>query len=126
VWAEAGSQFTLLFENWVIDMLKECDITGANRLTATSWHEAWNIMDKAVRRGLRRKQDRVSEYLGVDEKSFAKRHCYETLVCDLSKGTVECVIDDRRQESLEAYFGQFSEEEVKGIKAIAMDMWDLT
>ena len=65
-------------------------------------------MDKAVERGLSRKQ----------------RHRYETLICDLSNGTVECVIEDRRQDSLEAYFGQFSKEELKGIKAIVMDMWD--
>jgi transposase len=123
-WAEAGSRFSLLFENWVIDTLKECDITGANHLTGTSWYEAWNIMDKAVERGLCRKQSRVPEYLGIDEKSFAKRHRYETLICDLSKGTVECVIEDRRQESLEAYYAQFSKEELQGIKAIAMDMWD--
>jgi len=130
-WAEPGSRFTLLFENWVIDTLlpgwqtgKECDITGANHLTGTSWYEAWNIMDKAVQRGLSRKERRVPEYLGIDEKSFAKRHRYETLICDLSKGTVECVIEDRRQESLETYFRQFSEEELKEIKAIVMDMWD--
>ena len=123
-WAEPGSRFTLLFENWVIDTLKECDITGTNHLTGTSWYEAWNIMDKAVERGLSRKKRRIPEYLGIDEKSFAKGHRYETVICDLSKGTVECVIEDRKQESLEAYFGQFSKEDLKGIKAIVMDMWD--
>ena len=81
-------------------------------------------MDKAVQRGLSRKEQRVPECLGIDVKSFTKRHHYETLICDLSKGIVECVIRGRRQESLEAYFQQFSEEELKGIKAIVMDMWD--
>ncbi len=123
-WAESGSRFTLLYENWVIDTLKQCDVTGANHLTGTSWYEAWNIMEKAVARGLLRKKSRVPEYLGIDEKSFAKRHRYETLVCDLINGTVECVLEDRSQDSLEAYYGQFSKEELKGIKAIAMDMWD--
>jgi len=99
-WAEPSSRFTLLFENWVIDTLKECDITGTNHLTGTSWYEAWNIMNKAVERGLSRKRRRVPEYLGIDEKSFAKGHRYETVICDLSKGTVECVIEDRKQESL--------------------------
>jgi transposase len=124
LWAEPGSRFTLLYENWVIDTLKECDVTGANHLTGTSWYEAWNIMEKAVARGLLRKKSRVPEYLGIDEKSFAKRHRYETLVCDLINGTVECVLEDRSQDSLEGYYGQFSKEELKGIKAIAMDMWD--
>ena len=123
-WAEPGSRFTLLYENWVIDTLKECDVTGVNRLTGTSWYEAWNIMEKAVARGLGRKKNLVPAHLGIDEKSFAKRHRYETLVCDLSKGTVECVLEDRGQESLECYYGQFTKEELAGIKAIAMDMWD--
>ena len=123
-WAEPGSRFTLLYENWVIDTLRECDVTGANRLTGTSWYEAWNIMEKAVARGLSRKENLVPAYLGIDEKSFAKRHRYETLVCDLIGGTVECVLEDRGQDSLEGYYGQFSKEELAGIKAIAMDMWD--
>ena len=123
-WAEPGSRFSLLFENLVIYALKECDLTWTNRLTDTRWYEAWNIMEKAVERGLRRKKNVVPDYLGVDEKSFAKRHRYETLVCDLRKGTVECVLEDREQGSLEGYYGQFPKEELKGIKAIAMDMWD--
>lgn len=123
-WAERGSHFTLLCENWVIDTLKECDVTGATHLTGISWDEAWGTMDRAVCRGLSRKQRRVPEYLGIDEKSFAKRHRYETVVCDLSRGTVEYVVEDRKQESLEAYYKLFSEEELKGMKAVAMDMWE--
>ena len=123
-WAEPGNRFTLLFENWVIDTLMECDVTGTNHLTDTSWYEAWNIMEKAVERGLSRKKCVVPDYLGIDEKSFTRRHCYETLVCDLRGGTVECVLEDRGQDSLEGYYGQFSKKELKGIKAIAMDMWD--
>ena len=30
------------------------------------------------------------------------RHRYETLICDAEHGTVEYVVEDRRQESLEA------------------------
>jgi transposase len=123
-WAEHGSRFTLLFENKVIDTLKECDVTGANRLTGTTWSEAWNVMEKAIERGLKRKKVSVPEYIGIDEKSFAKRHKYETLVCNLRTGTVECVLDERDQESLESYYSQFDTEDLAVIKAIAMDMWD--
>jgi len=108
----------------VIDNLKECDVTGANRLTATSWYEAWSIMERAVARGFKRKASLVPDYLGIDEKFFAKRHRYETLVCDLRASTVQCVLEDRGQDSLEGYYGQFSKDKLAGIKAIAMDMWD--
>jgi transposase len=123
-WAEPGSRFSLLYENRVIDTLKECDVTGTGRLTGASWDEAWGIMDRAVTRGLKTKEVKVPEYLGIDEKSFAKRHRYETLVCDLVCGTVECVLEDRTQESLEGYYGQFSKAELGAIKAVAMDMWE--
>ena len=123
-WAELGSRFTLLFENRLIDILKECDVTGAGRIAAVSWDEGWGIMDRAVIRGMKRKQGKVPEYVGIDEKSFAKRHKYETLVCDLVKGTVECVLQERTQESLEGYWGQFSLEELADTEAIAMDMWE--
>jgi transposase len=81
-------------------------------------------MEKAVQRGLSRKKNLVADYLGIDEKSFATRHRYETVVCDLINGTVECVCEDRGQDSLEGYYGQFSKIELHGVKAIAMDMGD--
>jgi transposase len=48
----------------------------------------------------------------------------QTLVCDLERGTIEYVVDDRKQQSLEEYFREFTDEELAGVKAAAMDMWD--
>ena len=123
-WAEPRSQFTRKFEMRLIDTLKECDVTGVTRLSGTSWDETWGVMMKAVARGLSRKERRVPERIGIDEKSVGKGHDYESLVCDLDRGTVEYVVDDRKQESLESYFRQFTAEELSQIKAIAMDMWE--
>ena len=123
-WASPGSQFTLRLECRVIDTLKECDVTGTTRLTGLSWDEAWGVLDRAVARGRSRKERRIPEYLSIDEKAFAKRHRYETLVCDLRRGTVEYVTDDKSQESLERYYSQFTAEELAQVKAVAMDMCD--
>src|SRR3990172_7533625 len=123
-WAGPGSPFTLRCESWLIDTLKECDVSGVGRRTGTSWDEAWGIVERAVARGLDRKERRIPQYLGVDEKAFSKRHRYETIVCDLKKGTVEYVVEDRTQESLERYYRQFTVKELRGGKAVAMDMWD--
>jgi transposase len=108
----------------LIDTLQECDITGVSRLTGASWDESWGVMVKAVARGKARKTHRIPEYLSIDEKAFAKRHRYETLICDLKRGTVEHIVEDRQQESLEGYYRQFKEEERASVKAVAMDMWD--
>ncbi len=59
----------------------------------------------------------------MDEKSFAKRQKYETILCDLQKGVIEYVGEDRKQESLEAYFQLFTEEAWEAVQAISMDMW---
>ena len=123
-WAEPRSRFTAMFESFAIKVLLQADVTGARRILRVSWDEAWHIQERAVARGLRAKKSRVLSFLGVDEKSFAKRHNYMTLVCDIEKGTVEHVADDRRTESLESYFTGLTAKQLAGIKAITVDMWD--
>jgi transposase len=59
-WAEPKSRFMMLFERLVIDVLRETDVLGATRLLRISWDEAWGVMEKAVQRGLLRKQRRAS------------------------------------------------------------------
>ena len=123
-WAEPGSDMTMAFESHLIALEGECSVQGVFRLTNVSWDRCWGVMGRAVQRGQRRKGKQIPEYIGVDEKSFSKGHKYETLVCDIRKGTVEYVADDRRQESLEKYYGQFDKKERERVKAVAMDMWD--
>jgi transposase len=123
-WAKPGSDMTMAFEKYVIDLEKECNIVGVSRLTGLSWDRCWTVMDRAVRRGTRRKERGIPVRMGVDEKSFARRHKYETLVCDMDQRTIEYVGDTRRQEALAAYYKQFSEEEREKVEAVAMDMWD--
>jgi len=123
-WAEPGSDLTRALECQVIDLEKECSIEAVSRLTGLSWDRCWGVMERAVKRGQVRKEQRIPTYLGVDEKSFAKRHKYETLVCDLQNKTIEYVSDDRTQESLKAYYQRFTEEELETVEAVCMDMWE--
>ncbi len=97
-WAEPGSDLTSAMEAHLIDLEKECPLQAVSRLTGLSWDRCWGMMDRSVRRGQRRKTWKVPTYSGVDEKSFAKRHQYMTLVCDLETRSVEYVADARRQE----------------------------
>jgi transposase len=123
-WALPGARFTLPFERYAIDTLLEADVLGASRLLNLSWDEAWHVMERAVARGLHAKKRRVISLLGVDEKSFAKRHRYITLVCDLKRGTVEYIAADHKKTSLDAYYLSLTKKQLAGIQAMAMDMWD--
>ena len=123
-WAEPMSRFTVLFERLAIDVLKECDVEGAARLLRLSWDEAWHLMDRAVARGLAAKPLVVPALVGVDEKAAGRGQDYITIVSNLATGTVEYLADERRRESLDGFFSQFSTDECQGIEAVAMDMWD--
>lgn len=123
-WAEPKSRLTLLMERWAINVIGECaTIEGARRLLGLTWDEAWGVMERAVRRGLSRKEQRSIHYLGVDEKAFRKGHSYMTVVCDLSRATVEHVAEKRKTASLEEYYRSLKREQLEGIRAVSMDMW---
>lgn len=123
-WAESSSRFTVLFERLAIDWMQEAGRSAVARRMGISWDQADRIMQRAVTRGLARRKQEVVPHLGVDEKSFQKRHEYVTLVCDLDKGHVLYVGDDRKRETLDAFYESLSQTQREGIEAVAMDMWD--
>src|SRR5207247_1981060 len=123
-WAEARSRFTSLFERLAIEVLLATDVSGATRILRISWDEAWAILERAVARGQAAKAQALPERIGVDEKAAAKGHRYLTLVCDLGRGTVEYIAEERKQASLDGYFAQLPLERRATIEAIAMDMWE--
>ena len=121
-WAEPGSQFTALFEALAIDWLKQASVTAVAKHLRISWDEASGIMERAVRRGLERREAEPVRYVGVDETSFAKRHEYVTVVADLDRARVLYVADDRTQASLDGYWAGLSHDHLMAIEAVAMDM----
>lgn len=123
-WAAPRSRFTLLFERLAIDVLRQCDVSGATRILRISWDEAWGLMERAVTRGKQRKARTVVRRVGGDEKAAAKGHHYLTLVCDLDEGPVEHIAEDRKQESLDRYDAGLTQAQRDGIEAVAMDRWE--
>ena len=56
-WAEPKSRFTLMFERFAIDVLRETDVQGATELLRISWDQAHHIMQRVVERGLARRAE---------------------------------------------------------------------
>jgi transposase len=123
-WAEPGSRFTALFERLAIDWLKVASQKAVGQQLNLSWDEIHGIMERAVARGLKRRQAEVVKRIGVDEKAFRKGHRYLTLVNDLAHSRVLYVAEDRKETSLDGFWPTLSDEQREGIEAIAMDMWD--
>jgi transposase len=122
-WAERGSRFTALFEALVIDWLREASESAVARQLHLSWDEVDGIMARAVRRGLQRREQAMPRRLGVDETSFQKRHEYVTVVSDVDKGVALHVADNRKQESLDAFFARLPPGVLSAIEVVCMDMW---
>jgi transposase len=124
-WAAPHGRFTLLMERFVIDVLQACQtVKGACALIGISWDQAWHVLERAVARGLSRKEAVEIARIGVDEKAFRKGHRSMTIVSDIDRGTVDFVTEGREQASLAAYFGSRTPKQLNAIKAMAMDMWE--
>jgi transposase len=123
-WAGKGSRFTLLFESFAIDVLKACSsVKAAAELMRVNWHQVNEIKRRAVARGLERRESEPIKYLGIDEKSFRKGHNYVSLLTDLQGSRVLDVVEGRDGAACDKLFGTLSEEQLKNVEAIAMDMW---
>lgn len=123
-WSEPGSGFTALFEALVIDWLKEASISAVSRQLKLSWNAIDGIMQRAVRRGLaRRDVGAICKRMGVDETAFRKRHDYVTVVTDQQRGHVIHVADDRKKASLVAFYDGLTKAQKASIESISMDMW---
>ena len=123
-WSEPGSHFTALFEAMAIDWLKQATLKAVAKQMRLSWDEADGIQQRAVRRGLERRQLEAPRFAGIDETSFQKRNEYVTVVSDLEKGHVLHIADDRGEKALDGFWGQLSKAQLAKIEAVAMDMWE--
>lgn len=120
-WAEAGSRFTAMFEAIAIDWLHEASISAVARRLRLSWDEVDGIQQRAVQRGLERREAHKLEHIGVDETSFQKRHQYVTVITEA--GRVVHVADGRKKTALRSFYETLSDQELAGLKSVSMDMW---
>jgi transposase len=122
-WAEKGSRFTLLFERFVVAVLLGTqNITAASGLVDLSWDQLHRIMERAVERGLERRDLETLRHLGMDEKSFAKGKSYVSVMTDLDEGRVLEVMDGRDMSAGEMLLATLPDEVKEQIEAVCIDM----
>ena len=122
-WSEPRSRFTALFEAVVISWLKDASTSAVAAHLQLSWDQVAGIQQRAVQRGLKRRERHLPRRIGIDETSFQKRHEYVTVVTDLNSGAVIHVADGRKGEVLDAFYAPFTDEERSSVEAVSMDMW---
>jgi transposase len=123
-WAEGSSRFTLFFESFAIEVLEACPTARASELLKITWDEADGIKQRAVRRGLARRQITGLKYVCVDEKAVGRGQDYVTVVTGVLAGKPQVLYlgDGRDEAALNGFWEWLRPEACAGIKAVSMDM----
>lgn len=123
-WAEKYSRFTLLFEAFAVRVLQAANnVKRAAALLGLDWDSVHRIMKRAVERGLARRQLEEVRHVGIDEKSFRRRHNYLSLLTDLSGARVLEVSEGRDQAGADRLWEALPAEQAAQVEAAAIDMW---
>jgi transposase len=105
----------------------ECQSAPVSEV-AERWGISWDRAKAADMRFLAdwaeaRPRRRV-RHVGLDEVSYAKRHRYYTVLCDLDEAEVIDLVKDRTREATDSLLqGGLSAEQRRSVKAACIDMW---
>lgn len=124
-WAGKRSRFTLRYERFALEVLLACrGVSAAAQLLGLSWDQLHLLMERAVERGLQRRELKELRSVGMDEKSFAKGQSYVSLLTDLGpeQGRVLEVTPGNDREAADLLFGSLPAEVLQGIEAVCIDM----
>ena len=124
-WAGRNSRFTLLFEAFAIRVLQAArSVEEARKLLGLNWHQVEAIRQRAVARGLSRREEEAIACLGVDEKSFRRGHNYITSAVDLEGSRVLEVVEERTEVACRSLLeAALTEKQRSQVEAVALDMW---
>ena|SRR5437868_5177614 len=124
-WAGKNSRFTLMFEAFAIRVLQASEtVKSGAGLLRLDWHSAHQIMERAVERGLQRRQMETVRLIGIDEKSFGRGQDYVSLMSDLEQSRVLDVVPDRTAEACQELWIRLGSEQSRKVEAVTIDMWE--
>ena len=123
-WAEPHGRFTLMFEAFAVRVLQAAaSISQAQQLLRLSWSSLQTIMDRAVERGMARRDLDDVTHIGIDEKSFGRGQDYISVMTDVDHSRVLEVSQGRDEAAANELWESLSNKQKQQIEAVAMDMW---
>ena len=122
-WASKHSRFTVLFEVFAIEVLQAAsNVSAVATLLGLSWDSVHTILERAVERGLKRREVDDVTQVGIDEKSFGRGQDYVSLMTDLVGSRVLEVVPGRDEESANKLWDSLPAEQIAKIEAVSIDM----
>lgn len=122
-WAEPGGRLTKAFESHVIDLLLHCrTVRAVSALTGLGEDQIDGVMERAVARGMARREEVRPRHLGIDDKCIGRRYRFGSLMIDLDAGRVIDVVEGRTTVDAVLLLERLSEAARRNVEAVAMDM----
>ncbi len=81
------------------------------------------IVQRVVAEGLKQRRWKALHVIGVDEVSRKRGHRYLTLVYDLERHRLVWIGEDRKKETLDAFFQWLNRRRARSIHSVCCDMW---
>lgn len=123
-WADLHGRFTLMFEAFAVRVLQAASsVEQASKLLGLNWKGLHRIMERAVERGLAKRELDEVEHVGMDEKSFGRGHDYVSVMTDIDGARVLEVSRGRDEATANVLWSALAVEQKSHVKAVAMDMW---
>jgi transposase len=125
-WAAPRGRFTLLFEAFMIELLRATGrMSRVAALLDVSGAQVALVRRRAVNRGMARRGDDAIRRLCIDEKSMSRGQTYLTVLGDPGRGRVLDVCETRRGEEVRALLERaLPEHRREAVECITMDMWE--
>jgi len=122
-WAQRWSRITHRLAEAVALMAKDRDWKATAACFALDWKTVLSAVRRAVERGLAKRKLRPVRWIGIDEVSRKKGHHYLTLSYDLERHRLLWVGEDRREETVNGFFGWLGRRRSRNLAVVCMDMW---
>jgi len=123
-WAERFSRVTKMMEARVIETLQMAsNHSAAAKHLGMSRGQLDRIMERAVSRGLARREKSDIPHIGLDEKAMRRGHRYVSVMTDIDKGVVVDLVEGRTMEAADELWGCLTPGQRCSVEAVAMDMW---
>ena len=107
-----------------VEVIKACSsISAAAKLLNLDWQAVQAIMDRAVARGIVRRNMSNIRNVGIDEKSFGKGQDYVSIMTDVDNARVLEVVPERTRVAADKLWQLMDKLQRKLIQAVSMDMW---
>jgi len=105
-WARPGSGFTLLFEAFVLELIRHMPVSNAADLVGENDKRIWTIIEHYVDKAYQQSKWEKVERVAIDETSRRKGHTYVTNFLDLDTGSLLFMAEGKEAETVALFAEQ--------------------